>query len=155
MTADMQIEFATCSYSEFRPEMGVPVRSSVGAPKFFRYSPIVRWDNTFPLPYMLRMGKRDEFKEHYFRVLDGHGVEKLMGDAEFILTEYRLTPGANQHTNRLVVLCYEHPLSRSKWCHRSLWAEWMRANAGVEVTELGDHDPHAFDPPQEPPLSLW
>lgn len=156
MTADMPIEYATCSYAEFKPEMGIPVRSSVGAPKFFRHYPLPRWDNTFPLPYMLRMSKRDEFREHYFRVLDEHGPEKLLADAEFIVSEYRLTPGANLTApNRLVLLCYEKPLSNAKWCHRSLWAEWFTENTGHDVIELGEHDPHAHPPKPPEPDGLW
>ncbi|MFP3991335.1 hypothetical protein U9R90_28495 [Streptomyces sp. E11-3] len=38
----MPIKFATCSYLEFEPEMGLPVRTAAGTPRFIRY-PLAGW----------------------------------------------------------------------------------------------------------------
>ncbi len=144
------IEIATCSFGEFRPEMGYPIRTSRGAPKWFTY-PYMNWDAVYPAYYMLSL-EYDDYRPRYLRQLNDLGFEKLLGDLEFRSEEYAKVNGGE--VRPLVLLCYEK-LSKGpdQWCHRSLLAEFLETGFGSPVVELGAKL-EAFDPP-EPPLALF
>lgn len=144
------IEIATCSFGEFRPEMGYPIRTSIGAPKWFSH-PYMNWDNVFPKRYFLSL-EYDDYRPRYMEMLHKHGVEKLRGDLEFMSEEYaKVNDG---EVRPLVLLCYEK-LSKgpANWCHRTMIAEYLETDFGTNVVELGAQLTQV-DPP-EPPLALF
>ncbi|AVO21768.1 hypothetical protein SEA_GODPHATHER_67 [Mycobacterium phage GodPhather] len=141
------IEIATCSYGEFKPEMGVPIRTSVGTPKWFKGNPI-SWENVYPKYHWLHL-PFDEYRRRYMALLADHGVEMLRGDIDHMVrlyqAQHRETP------DRLVLLCFEKLSKPDAWCHRTLLAEYLTAELGCGVVELGalpgptvDPDPTLF-----------
>lgn len=141
------IEVATCSYSEYRPEMGIAVRTSVGAPKWFPH-PAMSWENAFPKYHWLKL-PFDEYRRRYLAMLDEHGVEKLRGDLEFIVETHAKLHGGDVQT--VVLLCYEKLSKPGSWCHRTLLSEWLQQNLHTDVVELGAK-PSA---PPEPEQTLF
>ncbi|WP_367139340.1 hypothetical protein [Saccharothrix sp. HUAS TT1] len=144
--------FASCSYTQFRPWMGVPVRTSVGAP---RHTPgyllehrMPQWTprrDTLHLPY-------DEFRRAYRHQL--HRTQRQALDQADIL---RAAAGVGDDVP-LVLLCFEDLATVGLWCHRTLLAEWISAKTGLEVPEYGDHliaSPVTLpSAPAEPQLAL-
>lgn len=122
----MTIELATGNYRTFESPMGVPVRITVGAP---------RW----PLDYELR---------HFIRRLAPWGLMKLGGE-EFVqayrerldrldvdaLAERFEVISAEEGGQRLVLLCYEDVLG-GQLCHRRVWADWWYERTGQLIPEI-------------------
>ncbi|BDT39492.1 DUF488 family protein [Streptomyces yaizuensis] len=141
----MAVEFATCSYPEFTPRMGVPIRATVGAPRY-------------RLPYLLGGAMPEAAPERWFMQqeygpfreslrakLDKIGVEQFTSVAEAIASR------AGQPDGRVVFLCFENGLNRKGWCHRAMLAEWLREQTGQEVPELGTLSPDDPSAGAEPP----
>jgi len=90
---------ATCSYAEFRPEMGIPVRISLGRPRW--------WSGTLavgalvteitPRGWYLRRPE-PEYVEAYGEQLARYGVEVIQTQFDAIDAE---------HGEPLVLLCFE------------------------------------------------
>lgn len=131
------IEIATCSYGEFRQELGVPVRTSVGFPKWFPdQNGMFDWENVHPKFYWKQLPYQ-EFRKRYMAMLDAHGPEKLRGDLLYMAEQYaRHNDG--RVPDRFVLLCFEK-LSKGpeNWCHRTMLAEWLKANLDLPSVELG------------------
>lgn len=144
----MNLEVATCSYSEFRPEMGYPIRTSRGAPKWFTH-PYMSWENAFPTYAMLKL-PFEQYQPRYLQLLEKHGPEKLLGDLQFMSEEYARVNGGE--VRPLVLLCYEK-LSKGPdtWCHRTQLADWLTRRCGLHIEELGAQ----LCPPPEPEPTLW
>lgn len=143
------IEIATCSYSQYKPEMGLPVRTSVGPSKWPRFDFIPHWTNVTPLPYTLRLPK-PRYEEIYMKMLDDHGLEVLTEDLEWIQDSwYEEYPDSPIHP-RLVFMCFENLGTPGKWCHRQMFATWWETHTGQEVRELGAHPPHDAPVTPEP-----
>lgn len=144
----MSLSIATCTYSEFRPEMGIPIRSTVGRVKWFSYFPYGTWQNITPEPWMLNMSY-DRFREKYRQKLDRIGFDTLLGDAQALQAEL----GDDwEFPEQLVVLCFDNLAKPGTWCHRTMFAEWMGEN-GMAVRELGRSRP--APPADDPQGSLW
>lgn len=116
----------TNRYRDFEPSEGVPVRITLGAP---RYS----------LPYRLEYkcflltpgrwfleGTDEEFTQRYMSMLDGHGVKRIRQALQRVCD----TAGCE----RLVLLCFDD--IRKELCHRSLFAQWWHRETGENVREL-------------------
>lgn len=142
------IEVATCSYGEFRPEMGYPIRTSRGAPKWFVY-PYMSWENVFPTYSMLQL-PFEQYQPRYLGMLEKHGADKLLGDLQFMSEEY--AKANDGEVRPLVLLCYEK-LSKGpdNWCHRTQLAGWLTRRCGLHIEELGAQLP----PPPEPEQVLF
>lgn len=141
------IEIATCSYGEFKPEMGMPVRTSVGFPKWFSH-PSVAWENTYPryswlhLPY-------DEYHAKYISKMNSIGADTLRQDLVFMAETYeKLTHAAPE---RAVLLCFEKLSKAGAWCHRTILATYLEEHLGCTIVELGAKPVPLPDP--EP--TLW
>lgn len=121
------VALATCSYQEFRPEMGQPVRISLGIPKF-RLS----WE--LPRACLWELAPRghyfhdppEEFTRKYVAQLDTYGPQKLHEIFTGLATGDRLT-----------LLCFERNVRSGDDCHRRLFADWWLWNTGEYVPELG------------------
>lgn len=128
-------ELATCSFSEFRPNMGAPVRTSLGTPRWFPHDLPAAWLDTAPDGWMLKQNY-DTFRRVYFEKLDRIGVDKLLGDVDHLARSFAQLNGGKE-PDRLVLLCFEGLKNPDKWCHRTLFAEWWVTNTGEPVAELG------------------
>lgn len=118
----------TARYQEFRPEWGVPVRTSIGKPKMSLDYTITD-DIGLLMPFgLLGDGRsREDFERGYIARLDRAGRHKLQAIFRTI---------SEKHDRKaLVLLCYED-LRRGQWCHRRMFAEWWWQVAGSEVVEL-------------------
>jgi hypothetical protein len=118
---------ATGRYQSWQPGHGVPVRITVGAPKF--------WGNRRQLadlrvvaPYGLMDPAipTDECRQRYLARLEPR-AGRIVADLARIARQH---PG-----EQLVLLCFED-VSKDE-CHRTWLAEWLEEHYGIEVPELG------------------
>lgn len=122
------IEPATCSWRGFRPEMGVPVRITLGKPpRWFRHEYEEVRLLALP-PRVFRLDDWDEFRRKYRHHLHRTTVPRMRRAFGEI---------AERHPGRpLVLLCFEADPSD---CHRGLWSEWWTQQTGEHVPELRTH----------------
>ncbi len=119
----------TNRYQDFRPDQGVPVRITRGAPRF-------------RLPYSLKHSVRGlaprreyfskplaDFTTAYRSDLDRLGAQEV---ADVL---HGIAQAEGDH--RLVLLCFEDLADPRLWCHRRVFAAWWRDSTGEEVRELG------------------
>lgn len=127
----MALDLFTCSYKEFRPAMGVPVRSTVGAPRFPLPYPLAYVaGKVTPHSSMLRR-PYSEYRSLYLAMLDRRGVKAVVDEL------FAIRDAADDH--RLVLLCFDDLSKPDAWCHRTMFAEWWLQNTGDTVRELGSH----------------
>jgi hypothetical protein len=126
MSAAMLFTGRYAAIRKVPPGLIVPVRTSVGVPRF------IKGAGAFPafqelIPHgLLKVTDLDEFAWRYRRRLARHA-----GAIDARLAElHRAYPG-----RPLVPCCFED-LSRS-WCHRRVWADWHQERTGVTVEEHG------------------
>jgi hypothetical protein len=118
----------TNRYQQFQPTQGVPVRITLGAPRF-------------KLPYPLQHAVRElaprreyfteplpEFTAAYRADLDKLGPARI--------AERLRTIENTERDHRLVLLCYEDLSDAAQWCHRRIFAAWWKDLTGDEVREL-------------------
>lgn len=147
----MALSIATCTYHEYRPDMGMPVRSTVGNPKWFSYFPYGVWENITPRRWMLGINDRDEFRTKYRHHLHKMTLDRLLGDAHALQEELAPSWEGTAFTEQLVILCYDNLAQPDMWCHRTFFAEWMGEH-NVIVPELGRTRP---EPPNDNQGQLW
>ncbi len=107
----------------------VPVRTSVGCPKFWpaaEHFPRVRE----VAPYGLMKLGGEEFRARYVARLESFGIERIVARFDAIHEEYQRT---------LALICFE-PAGQP--CHRRLLATWLENQAGQHVPELEPDRPH-------------
>jgi hypothetical protein len=116
----------TGRYRWWQPTDGVPIRSTVGYPRFWRHGRL--WHAKEITPYGI-FGKglaHDEGRRRYLARLDHY--------ADAILTD--LAALARQHPGQaLCVLCFEDVTS-GQVCHRRWFAEWFEDCFDLVVAEL-------------------
>lgn len=123
---------ATCSFTAYRPEMGLPVRTSTGNARFFKYRPLANLPEAAPFGIFgndAYMGKPDAFRDAYLRRLDDN-AEAITATLKVLAEESGLPP---------VLLCFENLSDPSKHCHRTWLAGWLEQHSGLVVPELGPH----------------
>jgi len=103
--------------------MGVPVRTSVGAPRSFG-APLVEWPVTYPVG-LLEVTDPIEFRRRYRHLLH-RKTPRILAELEELQEGY--APLA------VVLLCFE---PAGTFCHRTLLGEWITERTGLEVPELG------------------
>ncbi len=125
------VELATSSWKQYRPGMGVPVRITLGKPRFrlpYSYEEVRL---LAPTPAIFRLRDDAEFERAYLDHLDRIGVERLRGAFDAI---------SDKHGGRrLVLLCYEDVLA-GQLCHRRMFARWWQEQTGQEVPEMDVRD---------------
>ncbi|GAA4226072.1 hypothetical protein GCM10022254_09790 [Actinomadura meridiana] len=132
----MILPLATCSYAEFTPSMGVPVRSTVGAPRYrLPYKLAGHAKLITPTRPMLNL-ERAPYRHAYTELLDGHGADNIAAELTEIARTADATPG-----DRLVLLCFDVLSKPDVWCHRRMFAVWWLAQHAQEVPELGKTTP--------------
>jgi len=120
------MKFATCSWRAYRPEMGVPVRITLGRPpRWFRHEhEEIRL--LAPPPTVFRLRDDAAFEAAYGRHLEAVGTERLVR---------RFRDLSEKHDGRrLVLLCFEADVAQ---CHRGQFGTWWWSKTGQEVPELG------------------
>jgi hypothetical protein len=125
------VELATSSYQQFRPAMGVPVRVTLGKPRFrlgYEYEEVRL---LAPPPRVFALRDEAEFKTAYRQHLNALGVERLQRVFERVSGEHS--------SRRLVLLCFENVLAGES-CHRRMFAEWWKEQTGQDVPELEIRD---------------
>lgn len=118
----------TNRYQQFQPAQGVPVRITLGAPRF-------------KLPYRITHSVRElapqrvyfskplsEFTTAYRADLDACGVQRIADRLK------QVAEAEGDH--RLVLLCFEDLTDPRQWCHRRIFAAWWKDATGDEVREL-------------------
>lgn len=146
----MALSLATCTYHEFDPSMGIPIRSTVGTPKWFPHTPYGVWENITPRRWMLNM-PYDEFRRKYRHHLHKMTFERLVDDALALQAELA---DSWEFPEQLVILCYDSLWKPDMWCHRTMFAEWM-SEKGMTVRELGRTRHAPPNDADEPQGSLW
>lgn len=123
---------ATCSYREMKSEYGVPVRISLGRPKFSVSYPLNQAAMALA-PKASYFNADDEvFEYEYRKQLNRHG-EAGIGEA---LAKIAANTGSGTEDRPLVLLCFED-LSKGMPCHRRDFAAWWLKTTGQVVPELG------------------
>jgi Protein of unknown function, DUF488 len=128
---------ATCSFRDFRAEMGKPVRISLGRPKFRcdANGATSLWDLTPRGSYF--HAEPDEFARRYIAQLDRVGVARL-------LKQFRELDDGRP----LILLCFERNVRSGADCHRRRFAEWWLEQTGEIIPEIGDAD-HGLPNPDD------
>ena len=157
------MQLATCSYSEYRPEMGVPVRITLGQPQF--KVPFYDGKRQVPeaAPKRSYFNASDEiFEQEFYKQIDNHGVANFQKQFDAI---YR-SVGSPPNTP-LVLLCFEKfgtktcesATHRDKveqlMCHRRMFAAWWEKETGEKIPELGSRARIDHKTPQEEAETLW
>ncbi|MFC4060210.1 hypothetical protein ACFOWE_18045 [Planomonospora corallina] len=124
------LRLATCTYQEFLPPMGHPVRTTVGMPRFqLAYSLAGHATRITPKPWFL--GKPlDAYTLLYRRHLEESGVDAIAAELAEIATRH-------EAGRPLVLLCFDRLTTADAWCHRSMFATWWQEKTGQDVPELG------------------
>lgn len=124
------LDLFTCSYGEYRPRMGVAVRTTAGAPPgwFTAANETAHAKLVTPRWSFLRKPKA-AYEPEYLAMLDGHGVQAV---ADELLG---ITQMNGDH--RLVLLCFDDLRQPSGWCHRTMFARWWTENTGDPCREVG------------------
>ncbi|MFF4391467.1 hypothetical protein ACFY0G_32465 [Streptomyces sp. NPDC001552] len=139
------LRLATCTYQEFAPHMGTPVRTTYGHPRFaLPYQLGGHAQLITPTRDLLRIKAQDAYEFSYRRLLNGNGLENVQRELGAIA-------GANDLDAPLVLLCFDR-LDRltppDDWCHRLHFGRWYAEQTGQEVPELGARR-------AAPPLTLF
>lgn len=129
----------TGRYQTWKPVYGTPVRTSVGAPKFWRGA-LAAIPQLAPFGIFGQQMSEDDFRHRYLARLDRYAGEIVAALAAIA----RSRPGTP-----LVLLCFDDIELAGVFCHRTWAAEWVQERHGIEVPELSEHPPGA-DQPQLP-----
>ena len=121
----------TGRYQTWKPEHGTPVRTTVGAPKFWRGA-LVAVPQLAPFGIFGQRMSEDDFRRRYLARLDRYGGEIMTA----LTAIARSRPGT-----QLVLLCFDDIEQAGVFCHRTWAAEWMQERHGIEVPELPGHLP--------------
>lgn len=126
----MKLKLATCTYQEFTPAMGIPIRTTVGHPRFkLSYQLAGHARLITPTRPMLGLPE-DAYTLTYRRHLDAAGVDR-------ILAELAAIAATGEPGRTLVLLCFDRLNVEGNWCHRTFFATWFQEKTGQDVPELG------------------
>ncbi len=127
MHDDHTLRLFTQRYSNFTPDQGVPIRTTLGHPRFkLRYELAGVMTELAPDRAWFKAAK-DVFRVNYRAKLD------LLGTDEIVRRVSKFTDPAGDP--RAVLLCFDD-LTKGAWCHRTMFGEWWQDRTGIEVVEL-------------------
>jgi hypothetical protein len=121
------ILLATCSFADFKPSLGRPVRISLGRPKWpLRYElpDVTFWPLTPRSDYF--RAPPEEFDRRYLARLDRVGAERRR-------EQFRVLDDGRP----LILLCFERNVTSGADCHRRRFAEWWLLQTGEVIPEIG------------------
>lgn len=109
----------------------VPVRISLGAPKFQLKYPVTEEIRALaPSGRIFRIQDLDEYRQAFTRQLDRIGPSAING----LLLEV-----AHRHEGQdLALLCFCNVLGGAS-CHRRIFADWWLEHTGEAILELPEH----------------
>jgi hypothetical protein len=125
----MSVQLFTCRYQRFQPTMGLPVRTTVGYPRFLKYDLAGHARLISPTWPMLTLDY-DSYLARYRLLLDEAGVDAIRGELEAI--------AADHDHQRLVLLCFDDLSEPDGWCHRRMFADWWTQHTGEPIPELAE-----------------
>lgn len=138
--ADVTPLLATCTFRGYDPAMGVPVRTTVGSPRWVRY-PMEQSKLVTPYGVFGKTEDPAEYQRLYLARLTDHGAGTVSEELAAIR--------ARHDGRRLVILCFCDVTRPDGWCHRRMWAEWFQEFIGQAIPELTlppGADPHPAVP---------
>jgi hypothetical protein len=116
----------TCSWRAWRPELGQPVRTSLGKPKWLlpqAASWPLLWEVTPRGHYFNAPGPA--FEDAYLDQLERYGARRIARRLAAISRE------TGEQT--LLLCCFE---ANPEQCHRSLLSAWWKLATGEVITEM-------------------
>lgn len=121
------LNIATTSYSQFRPEMGVPVRTSMGFPKW--------WNG--PVEFVSDLRPVTTWRSYDGPVDDERRYRHLLYlKSEHVFDQLSELTAKYGNAQPLVLLCYEN-VAAGDYCHRTWAARWLAEQVpGITVPEL-------------------
>ena len=128
---DLMATLYTCSYSAWRPEHGLPVRTSLGKPKWLPEAaswPLL-WEIT-PRGHYFK-APTEVYDAEYLAQLERYGARRIARRLGEIARS-----GFAEPAERLVLLCFESPETAEWACHRRTFAAWWLRQTGERVEEL-------------------
>jgi len=111
---------STSSYRAWRPEFGVPVRASLGVPRWFQ-APVVDLPSVWPFG-LFRAGLDEATFTTKYRARLWRQKPRVLREVQEIREAY----------GDAVLLCHE---PAGAFCHRVVLAGWLSEQLGEEVTE--------------------
>ena len=121
----------TCRYQRFHPNMGVPVRTTAGLPRFaLGYQLGGHAHLITPTWAMVQLGDKATYETQYLQRLADAGVDAIRAELAGIAT---LHPD-----DRLVLLCFDDLSRPDGWCHRRMFADWWTQHTGEPIPELAE-----------------
>jgi hypothetical protein len=125
----------TGRYQSWKPGDGVPIRSTVGAPRFWRHGAMPHLREITPYGVFGKGLGHAAARAAYRTRLDQHADAIVASLADL----------ARRHPSQaLCVLCFED-VHAGEQCHRRWFASWFEERHGLVVPEL---------PAEQPPLPL-
>lgn len=124
-------EVYTSRYQSFRPDQGVPVRTSQGAPRWpLGYALQEKLPELAPTTAIRKHKQLATYRPAYVAMLEGHGPELIWRLIQRI--------SARNEDRPVVLLCFcdLNVAPPENWCHRRIFAEWFEASTGMVVPEL-------------------
>jgi hypothetical protein len=116
----------TSRYQDWQAACGVPVRITVGEPKFWKGPRLADGRTLAPWGLLDPSIPTDECRRLYVARLDA-GAERTVAVLARMVEQH---PG-----ERLVLLCFEN-VHGGEVCHRRWFAEWFEDRHGIVVAEL-------------------
>lgn len=119
----------------------LPISISVGIPRWFTGS---------RLPYLAPTRKmldpsmpEEEYIKKYNEILSRVSIKTLREDISII---------ARGEDVDIALLCWEKP---GDFCHRHLFADWLKEKTGYEIKEFGVSEDQTPPPPKDTQQSLF
>jgi hypothetical protein len=116
----------TGRYATWKPGHGVPIRTTVGAPRFWRHGPLDFVKELAPFGIFGKGLPTDVARRRYLDRMEAKVDQSVAALADLT----RQHPG-----ERLCVLCFED-VHAGQECHRRWFAEWFEHRFGLEVPEV-------------------
>ena len=132
----------TARYSNpnITPETHTPIRISLGVPKFkLNYDIAGEVNILMPTPQMLSLTDEAVYRELYFELLDRRGIKEIVTELQSVTVSGKET----------ILLCFEDLQKPNAWCHRRMFAEWIKRQTGHVIDELSEPEP------KEKQQTLW
>lgn len=118
-------ELATASYRLWRPDLGFPVRTSIGPPRFLQ-APLVEWPTVYPWGLFGADLDHDIYRRRYRHRLH-RNTPKVLAELADLQAGYDAP---------LVLLCHCDLSKPDARCHRTMLAEWITQKTGEEIREV-------------------
>ena len=122
------------------PEIHTPVRISLGVPKFrIGYEIAGSVELLMPTPQMLSLDDEAVYRKLYFELLNHHGIRAIVEALQAVTK-----PG-----KETILLGFEDLRKPDTWCHRRMFADWIKRQTGRTIDELEEREPN------ETQQTLW